>query len=168
MNQRYTGMFTPTARDAAAGMRTLWTWYLFKPVTFIGMVAFFAIIAVMLIAFSYLPVWVILTATGLALPITLALALFVMAPMTGRKLYRQTEHLAGNVDIAWDIDGIELSVKRGHSSYAWSDFYRWGLSQRYLMLFLGEALSIMIPRTALGDGELAALEGLRKAGVRKY
>lgn len=169
MDQKHSGKFTPTKDDAIQSYKVLWTSYLMRPTSVISTIVLTVIGTVLLLMAFYgrIPPWIIYTAVGIGVPLTLVLVILVLAPMEARKHFRQLSHLQDEVRFELDESGISFETDRGNAHYQWSDFHRWVLTKNHLLLFLSDAVSMIVPRRALSESEDVAVSGLNQAGVKR-
>lgn len=163
MTDRYSATYELTAKDVAEGTQLLWQINLMRPFTVLVVLAICVLFTALLRMTSYIPLWIILTAIVIGVPLAVLIVLLVVAPMTGKRHFRQSASLHGPTTMEWDNAGITFSGRKGTTQFEWTDFHGFALSKQYLMLFMTEAVSIIVPRKALGVGESCALNALRQA-----
>ncbi|WP_144098039.1 YcxB family protein [Croceicoccus sediminis] len=102
-----------------------------------------------------------------AVPVALAIVYFWIAPMMGRRQYRQSAALRAESTIAWDDEAVMFSGERGYARLPLAEFHRFAVSPDMLMLYQTEMYFNLVPLTALGDAAGDLVAKLEAAGVKR-
>lgn len=102
-----------------------------------------------------------------AVPVALAIVYFVLAPMMGRRQYRQSAALRAENTIAWDEEAVIFSGERGHARLPFAEFHRFAISGGMLMLYQTEMYFNLVPLDAMGDAGGDLVARLESAGVKR-
>lgn len=103
----------------------------------------------------------------IAVPVALGIVYFWMAPMMGRRQYRQSAALRAESTIAWDDEAVMFSGERGHARLPFAEFHRFAVSGDMLMLYQTEMYFNLLPLDALGDAATDLIAKLEAAGVKR-
>ena len=93
-------------------------------------------------------------------------SIFVIAPMTARRQFRQRPALARQQLVWWDDRGLHMRNENGEMMSPWADFYAHYQTRQMFMLYHSSSFFGLMPQRVLTDEDRAELLGhLAKAGV---
>jgi hypothetical protein len=75
-------------------------------------------------------------------------------PRQARRVFKQQRALQRPCTVSWNTDGLTITAEDGVSTTSWRDFYKAIELKRQFVLFLSEALVVMIPKRAFGSNAL--------------
>lgn len=103
----------------------------------------------------------------IALPLALLIVHFWLAPMMGRRQFRQSAALRDTNTIAWDETAITFTGSRGQVRLPFAEFYKWRDAGDVLMLFQTEMYFNLVPKAPLGEAAADLMQRLDAAGVKR-
>ncbi|HEX5475901.1 MAG TPA: YcxB family protein [Vicinamibacterales bacterium] len=71
-----------------------------------------------------------------------------------RRVFRQQRGLQRPYDVSWDELGVAIRGENGQSRFPWTDFHKMRELDDQFMLFLSDAVFLMIPGRAFPDDNL--------------
>jgi hypothetical protein len=83
-------------------------------------------------------------------------------PRQARRVFKQQRGFQLPCTVSWTADGVRVTAEDGVSTTPWRDFYKAIELKRQFVLFLSEALFMMIPKRAFPNQAL--LDDFQKAG----
>ena len=96
------------------------------------------------------------------------LILWLLLPFQARQIWNQTAKMRQHVTVTWDDMQVHFESTSGHSTYQWSQFYRWAKSRTVILLYVNGQLFFVLPLRAFHDGsESSITRNLRSAGVKE-
>lgn len=161
--------FTVTERQVVSAMQRQMLSRLLNGVTR-WMLILIAVLMALLIAFD---LYLAGTLSGttiafvIAAPIALGIIHFWMAPMLGRRQYRQSAALRAESTIAWDEEAVTFSAERGHARLPFAEFHGFASTNEMLLLYQTEMFFNIVPMAALGDAAGDLVAKLEEAGVKR-
>ncbi|MDR2875990.1 MAG: YcxB family protein [Methylobacillus sp.] len=84
----------------------------------------------------------------------LVIAHFLIIPYQVRKIFREQKTLHVPYVWTWTEQGLEIrSEKYGHTTYPWSDLFRWEEDQHIFLFYHSSRLFSMLPRRVLSEAQ---------------
>ncbi|MDO5606189.1 MAG: YcxB family protein [Paracoccus sp. (in: a-proteobacteria)] len=77
----------------------------------------------------------------------------------GRRMLRIHPHLRHAMTVSISEAGVAVESEGGNWRYGWSDFTGWAMNGRVVILMLGPAIFVILPRRVLDEGDLALIAG---------
>lgn len=103
----------------------------------------------------------------LGLPLVFLIVVYWMAPMMGRRQYRQSALLRAEGTVSWDDEALTFESDRGHARIPFGEFHRWGESADLVMLYQTEMFFNLLPKAPLGGAAEDLKARLTAAGVKR-
>ncbi|GMU66801.1 MAG: hypothetical protein AMXMBFR36_30750 [Acidobacteriota bacterium] len=91
----------------------------------------------------------------------------ILVPRHVRRLYRQTKAAGRPTTYSIDDSGLTLQSENGSGSVPWPDFHRWKEGRSCLLLYINQALFIILPKRAFSADQLAATRAYLHQHVRR-
>jgi hypothetical protein len=76
-------------------------------------------------------------------------------PRRARRLFAQQKGLQRPKTLRWDAAGLSWKSEQGEATTPWSDFLKYKESDRLYVLYLSDALFLMVPKRVFPDDVLA-------------
>jgi hypothetical protein len=78
----------------------------------------------------------------------------VSVTLTAKRVFRQQKGLRRAYEVSWNDVGLTVSSEDGQSTTRWADFHRDREFDDQFLLFLSDAMFLMIPKRAFPDSSL--------------
>lgn len=92
---------------------------------------------------------------------------FWIAPMMGRRQFRQSAALRAEHSISWDEEAVHFVSERGNARMPFAEFYGWSETPELVMLYQTEMFFNLVPKAPLGDAAGDLFARLDQAGAKR-
>ncbi|MCR6672257.1 YcxB family protein [Devosia ginsengisoli] len=101
--------------------------------------------------------WPMLLGISLLPFLAILLLVWILGPISARRMFRQQKSLQGQLVYAWTDTGLHVESEYGAFAMPWSHFIRWAEDDRTFLLFESDRLYRMIPKRVLTADQQASL-----------
>lgn len=101
--------------------------------------------------------WPMLLGISLLPFLVILLLVWIMGPISARRMFRQQKSLQGQLVYAWSDTGLHTESEYGSFDIPWSHFIRRAEDDRTFLLFESDRLYRMIPKRVLTADQQASL-----------
>jgi hypothetical protein len=91
----------------------------------------------------------------------------VLVPRHARRLYRQTKSAGQLTMYSIAESGLTLQSENGTAFVPWSNFHSWKEGRTCLLLYVNQALFVILPKRAFSPDQLAAVKAYLLQHVRR-
>ncbi|QDZ11772.1 YcxB family protein [Devosia ginsengisoli] len=101
--------------------------------------------------------WPMLLGISLLPFLAILLVVWIMGPISARRMFRQQKSLQGRLVYGWSDAGLHTESEYGSFDIPWSHFIRWAEDDRTFLLFESDRLYRMVPKRVLTTDQQASL-----------